>query len=41
VTGGSDFHGLDRDGDRLGSADVPIDVIDRLAAAHEQVRAGR
>lgn len=34
VTGGSDFHGLDREGDRLGSANVPVEVVANLAAAH-------
>lgn len=34
VTGGSDFHGLDREGDRLGSANVPDSVVGQLAAAH-------
>ncbi|MGB4581097.1 MAG: PHP domain-containing protein [Coriobacteriia bacterium] len=34
VTGGSDFHGLDRKGDHIGSANVPAEVVDLLAAAH-------
>lgn len=41
VTGGSDFHGLHREGDRLGSAHVPDDVVERLAEARDRIRAGR
>lgn len=41
VTGGSDFHGLDREGDQLGRANVPVDVVDRLAEARDRIRAGR
>lgn len=41
VTGGSDFHGLDREGDRLGSANVPDDVVEHLASAHARELAGR
>ncbi|MRS12407.1 MAG: PHP domain-containing protein [Actinobacteria bacterium] len=39
VTGGSDFHGLGRERDRLGSEDVPEIVLPQLLAARE--RAGR
>lgn len=41
ATGGSDFHGLDREGDRLGSASVPDHVVEQLATARDAIRAGR
>ncbi len=34
TTGGSDFHGSDREGREMGSADVPGHVVADLAAAH-------
>lgn len=34
VTGGSDFHGLDREGDELGSVDVPWSVVGALQTSH-------
>ncbi len=37
ATGGSDFHGLDREGDSLGSVGVPANVTAALTAAHEAV----
>ncbi len=38
ATGGSDFHGLDRAGDRLGCMDVPLHVVDDLDRARRQPR---
>jgi len=41
ATGGSDFHGLDREGDALGSADVPERVVQDLESARTSRKASR
>jgi hypothetical protein len=41
VTGGSDFHGEHREGERMGSANVPESVTAQLASAHQRSVAKR